>query len=496
MNKLLFLSHLFCAALVMAEGESNATRTDMAAPHLCDRLIEIKKSPFFDRLSYPQETGRFYNRRCEVSKPPAWFDETSSPTPDAIELLRAIETSESEGLNPERYRRSEAAEGLRQLREGTFPTPQEKADLLYRLDMLLTDAYIALAKDLYEGMTKWEDLRALKEGRGEKFEWDPPQKEPLSYPEYLSDSLQLHRIGRSLSTLSPDYDEYRRLRNALALYRQIEAQGDTRTSRTGKNVPDAIRLNLDRFRWLPRGMEKNGGYLDVNIPSFTLKVLDHGYEMIQMKTIVGRRERPTPVLAGKLSHALLNPTWTAPETIIRNDILGGKGEISEYLQSHGMRVYEHVNGEMAEIDPTEIDWSRYVGKKQIPYTFKADAGEANPLGKIKFMFPNRHTVYLHDTNSPGLFKKRSRTFSSGCVRISEPQKLLDYLLGNGESPAEEAPRYTEEPDTKINLKKKLPILFRYMTVSADPESRITMYDDIYGYDELQMALMRKSDLIR
>lgn len=467
--------------------------SDEAPPPFCAHLIELKKTPRFDRLNTPIETAKFYNRRCEASESLAWLDQNGTSTPDATELLSAIDRSYDEGLNPDRYHRRELSESIEQLKNGASLSSDTVESPLFWLDILLSDAYITLAKDLNEGLSSYDELREIKRAKGEKFEWDRPAIESIAYPEYLSEHLKIHRISRSLSSLSPAYEEYYTLRGLLRTYRTAVAKekdsGKTNGS-TSQKIIKKLLINLDRFRWLPRGVEKNGSYIDINIPSYTLRVLDHGYEALRMKTIVGRASRPTPVVYSKISHAVLNPSWTAPKTIIRKDILESKN-ISAFLQDHDIRVYEYVRGELYEIDPTEIDWSQYNGKKQIPYTFKTDAGETNPLGKIKFLFPNSHFVYLHGTNTPALFKKSDRALSSGCIRLSSPQKLYHYMMDQWENPDDKIPDTAEEPDTSVALQKKLPILLRYMTISAENSNTITIYDDIYNYDEAQWGILKK-----
>lgn len=457
----------------------------------CEQLIEYKKSPRFDRLSYPIETARFYNQRCESSELIAWLDHNATLTPDAVELITAIERSYDEGLNPQRYHLREIQEILETLKSTPSTTSNSAESPLFWLDLLLSDAYISLAKDLHEGLCQWDELHEYKKGKNEKFAWDRPAFEPIVYPEYLAEYLKLHRISRSLSALSPDYEEYRKLRDALHTYRTIAESGKP-TASTQKIIQKLL-INLDRFRWLPRGIDKNSNYIDINIPSFTLRVIDHGYELLEMKTIVGRDSRPTPILYSKVSHAMLNPSWTAPQTIIHKDILESKN-ISAFLQNHDIRVYEHSGGELNEIDPTQIDWSLHSGKKNIPYIFKTDAGETNPLGKIKFLFPNTHFVYLHGTNTPALFKKTDRALSSGCIRLSSPQKLYDYLMEKRENLEDKNPNTLQEADISVQLPKKLPILLRYMTIHAETNGRVTLYNDIYGYDEGQWAILKKKGI--
>jgi murein L,D-transpeptidase YcbB/YkuD len=485
-----FLVKIFIIAVF---SWSTTAWSDETRIPFCEQLIELKKSPRFDRLTYPIATAQFYNRRCEASESIAWFDQNGTLIPDAAELLTAIEHSYDEGLQPERYHRREISEAFEQLKNNESIPPES----LFWLDILLSDAYMSLAKDLNEGMTEWDEFSAYKTAKGEKFEWDRPKIESISYPEYLAEYLELHRISRSLASLSPDYEEYRHLRDALHAYRSVAASETDSKNNIGKfNTPtsqkiiEKLLINLDRYRWLPKGIEKNGNYIDVNIPSFTLRVVDHGYEILRMKTIVGRSERPTPILYSMVSYAVLNPSWTAPKTIIQKDILESKN-ISAFLQNHDIRVYENVRGELNEVDPTQIDWSLYAGKKQTPYTFKTDAGETNPLGKVKFLFPNSHFVYMHGTNTPALFKKSGRALSSGCIRLSSPQKLYDYLMDRWGNPENKTPDALEEPDTSVRLQKKLPIFLRYMTIRADNNSTVTVYDDIYGYDEAQWAILKK-----
>ncbi|MDD5161242.1 MAG: L,D-transpeptidase family protein [Sulfuricurvum sp.] len=483
-TSILTLARVFAIAIFLL---SSSAWSDEIPPPFCAQLIELKKSPRFDRLTRAIETAQFYNRRCEGSESIAWLDENGTLTPDATELLDTIDRSYDEGLNPQRYHRDEISQALEQLKNNEFIPPES----LFWLDILLSDAYMTLAKDLNEGLSEWDELRSYKTAKGEKFEWDRPSIEPISYPEYLAEYLKFHRIARSLTSLSPDYEEYRRLRDALHAFRSAAANEPGKINgSTSQKLIEKLLINLDRFRWLPRGIEKNGTYIDVNIPSFTLRVVDHGYEILRMKTIVGRSERPTPILYSKISYAVLNPSWTAPQTIIRKDILESK-DISAFLQSHDIRVYERIGGELYEVDPSQIDWSLYAGKKQSPYTFKTDAGDTNPLGKVKFLFPNSHFVYLHGTNTPALFKKTNRALSSGCIRLSSPQKLYDYLMDRWENPVDKNTDTPEEPDTSVHLQKKLPIFLRYMTISADQNSTVTVYNDIYGYDEAQWAILKK-----
>ncbi len=246
-----------------------------------------------------------------------------------------------------------------------------------------------------------------------------------------------------------------------------------------------IILNLERFRSLKNDLEKKDVYLNVNIPAYSMQVFEKGNELFHMNVIVGSKDRPTPILSSKLSYAVLNPTWTAPQTIVQEDILGKKN-LLQYLQKHNMHIYRQTNGEMIEQDPKKIDWEPYIQAGAAPFTFKADSGKKNPLGTVKFIFPNKYSIYMHDTNTRGLFNNEYRALSSGCVRLGEPKKLLTYL-----SPKEDIITKDTQEEMRVDLAKRAPILIRYMTVGVDANQKVCFYDDIYGYDDLQLQMINK-----
>lgn len=247
-------------------------------------------------------------------------------------------------------------------------------------------------------------------------------------------------------------------------------------------------LSLERYRWLNRGMENKNAYISINIPSFTLQLLEQGEEKFSMKVIVGKKERPTPILNSKIAYAVLNPTWTAPETIVREDILGKKN-VLKYLKNHDMRVFQMIDGSLSELNPYTIDWEHYKTLGKAPFVFRANAGDENPLGEIKFIFPNRYSVYMHDTNTPALFQNDYRALSSGCIRLSDPSLLLTYL-----SPKDDIISSGNRDNRKIELRKKLPVILRYMTAAADAEGKVYFYEDIYGYDRLHLQILKPIDI--
>jgi murein L,D-transpeptidase YcbB/YkuD len=540
---------------------------------LCRDSKKLEKMDFFSQLNAPQETKQFYIDYCKHADTFAWSDSSLRLNNQAIDLIQSIEDSYNEGLNPNKYHLNSFIAHIKLM--DSDANQSSKTDSLNRIDVLLSDAYITLAKDLYYGITDWKKFKESKKEQKKKLaknqeivanekediiEWERARKIPVYPSKYLALNLAENKISDSLHRLSPDAQEYQRLIASLKYYRTLYANGgwdkipsgptirieesDERIPLIKKrlylsgelhemdnketflysepqlvaavksfqalhnltqdgligaqtinalNIPvtskiSKIILNLERFRWLERGMDAYQSYININIPSFQMQVFEYGKEVMTMKVIVGKKERPTPVLSSKISYAVLKPSWTAPKTIVKEDILE-KANMQEYLQSHNMRVYLNFEGEMFEVKADEIDWSIYAEDEHIPYIFKADSGEANPLGEMKFIFNNRFSVYMHDTNQRYLFKNQYRALSSGCLRLNEPMKLLTYLMETKDAIITDE---KEGSDHIVDVKKKVPVVIRYMTVSVDGESRIFFYDDIYGYDELQLNSIKEN----
>ncbi len=528
---------------------------------VCNHLTAYKKTNFFSTLNNSLLTEKFYTQYCIHLQNFAWFDSKLHYLPQALDLLSSIDDSLRYGLNPEKYHQNELAVDRDLLENGTFPSNEKKIDLTNTIDILLTDAYITMAQDLYYGFTDWEKFKSSKIA-DEQIQWDRPTKLPLLPTKRLFDSLEKNSVKSSLETLNPDFKEYARLLKALAYYRSLEKNAEwvtipsgppIRLNKTDERLPlikkrllesgeletitdpdetlyndktiiDAVKtfqsrhnltpdgfigkktiqamniplskkitmiiLNLERYRWLNSGMDKKDAYIDINIPAFTMQLLEKGDELFHMNVIVGKKERPTPILSSKISYAVINPTWTAPETIVKEDILEKKN-LLDYLKKHNMHVYRQIHGEMVKQNPRAINWEPYKKAGAAPFVFKADAGKSNPLGEVKFIFPNKYSIYMHDTNTRELFKNEYRALSSGCIRLGEPQKLLTYL-----SPKEDMISGEIEDEHRVDLQKRLPVLIRYMTVGVDVNQKVYFYDDIYGYDDLQLQNIKKINFMK
>ena len=246
-------------------------------------------------------------------------------------------------------------------------------------------------------------------------------------------------------------------------------------------------LNLDRIKWLPRGEDER--YIVVNIPEYMLHYIEHGKEIDTIKVIVGKVNHNTPIFRGKISFIVLNPYWKVPEGIVKKEIIPNMLENPNYLIDNGLQIYKTWSENSEIIDPNEIFWEDYLYEGiKFPYKIMQPPGPKNALGKIKFKFPNRFNVYLHDTPTKWLFKKTKRAYSHGCIRVSEPIKLFEDIASVNNIDIYQAKETLNSKEkTQLDIKTKIPVYIIYLTagynaISGKPEFR----DDIYGYDKLQL----------
>ena len=255
-----------------------------------------------------------------------------------------------------------------------------------------------------------------------------------------------------------------------------------------------LELNLERLRWIFGNPEQRS--IVVNIANFELDVIENGKSVLSMKVVVGKPFQRTPVFTAKMTHLVLNPSWNVPDSIARKEILSKIKDDPSYLAEQKMRVLRERGFREYEINPETIDWSQ-VTANTLSYKFRQEPGPLNPLGQIKFMFPNRFDVYLHDTPSKRLFSENVRTFSHGCTRIEKPIELAEYLL-------RDAPGWTKEKllssieegsEQKVLIPQPLNVHFLYLTAWVDEEGALQFRNDIYKRDPLlDEALRRKPAL--
>ncbi|MDQ0348444.1 L,D-transpeptidase family protein [Ancylobacter vacuolatus] len=239
-------------------------------------------------------------------------------------------------------------------------------------------------------------------------------------------------------------------------------------------IPDII-ANMERWRWLPH--EVAPAYVMVNIPEFMVRIVVDGSPVHETRVVVGKPETQTPILSESMQYAVFNPSWHVPPSIIRNEMLPKLRADPYALVRQGIDVVR--NGRV--IDPGTVDWRR-AGTQG--YSFRQEPGERNALGRMKFMFPNKHSVYLHDTPSRALFARDRRAFSHGCVRVHEPMEFAEALFALGR-PGEgwsqqRLSRLLGGDEKSLPLKNKFPVHLVYFTSFVDGNGRLVTREDLYG----------------
>jgi murein L,D-transpeptidase YcbB/YkuD len=494
------------------------------------------------------ELPRFYALREYRA---AWSDGDGSFALVA-DLVRSIEEASEDGLDPQSYHLETIRELLQKIHSEHEAGRQPDPALIVDLDFLLTDAFLLLASHLRAGRVnpltltaEWvvsigpeaDVSRALQDaiesGRvGEALDGLRPP-----HPEYnaLKELLKSYRAAGASSEWPqlPDkasWDRGQTGETADLLRERLMRSGDLIRSTAVEGLADLelfeglrrfqarhgldadgrmgpqtlqalnvslqerirqIELNLERWRWLPHDLGTR--HIRVNVPAFDLSVIEDGKAVMGMRVVAGRHYRRTPVFSGLLDYLVLNPDWNIPTRIAVEDILPKARKDPAYLSREKIRVFESWGRDAAELDTGSIDWTR-VTAENFRYKLKKDPGPHNDLGRIKFMFPNKFDVYLHDTPSKRLFERSMRGFSSGCIRIEKPLDLAAYVLKD--SPGWSRDAVTAAIDAgqqrTVSLPRKIPVHLIYMTAAVDTEGRVRFFPDIYQRDPaLDRALKEK-----
>jgi murein L,D-transpeptidase YcbB/YkuD len=253
------------------------------------------------------------------------------------------------------------------------------------------------------------------------------------------------------------------------------------------NVPveariEQIRANLERARWVFYDPESE--FLVVNVAGFRLYVVRRGQVVFSTRVQVGRPYRQTPVFRAEMTYLVLNPTWTVPPTIFRQDILPELRRNPGYLATRNIDLLDRDG---RAVDPATVDWSG----RSFPYQLVQRPGPTNALGRVKFMFPNEHFVYLHDTPSRDLFERDNRAFSSGCIRVEEPFELAELLLGEGWTRDRLDALLATQQTKTVFLTQPMTVMLLYWTAEVDDGGRVLFRPDIYTRDAAVIAALAR-----
>lgn len=253
-----------------------------------------------------------------------------------------------------------------------------------------------------------------------------------------------------------------------------------------------IRLNLERMRWLPRDLGEK--YLLINVPEYRLRLYENNNIVLNMAVIVGDTKFPTPIFSDKMSYIVLNPSWNIPDSIAKNEIIPKLLKDPNYLAEKGIDIYAGWNGSPEKVDSKDVIDSAILEDEEYlrNFRFSQTSNEDNPLGRMKFMFPNKHSVYIHDTPAKSLFANSRRAYSHGCIRLSKPEELLSIIANEDKNLNIEKVNEilsSKVSEKSIGLDKKIPIHIIYLTSWVDENGVLQFREDIYNFDKIQKELL-------
>jgi len=326
-------------------------------------------------------------------------------------------------------------------------------------------------------------LKAYGDFEEGKLAWLMPKpNDPSADPLLLE---QNYRLGDSNPAYVFDEQTAQALkrfqqRNGLAQTGSVDEATLARLNVPPYQIAQRIALNMKRWRYLPKSMGER--YILVNMANFRLDLIERGESTLNMKVIIGREARRTPVLAETISTVVLAPEWNVPHRIAMRDIIPHAKQDPRYLANNNFKVYEGWQMPAVEVPLAQLDFEGFNSRINT-YRFVQEPGEDNSLGHVKFVFPNDKSIYLHDTNHKELFSRDMRALSSGCIRVEKPIELATALLSRQnwnrklvESTIERArPR-------PIQLQDPIPVYLMYWTTWVDEQGHFQMRDDVYKRD--------------
>jgi murein L,D-transpeptidase YcbB/YkuD len=298
-----------------------------------------------------------------------------------------------------------------------------------------------------------------------------------------------------LRSLHPHHPQFELLRQKLLEVRQrgtsvaapaaksekSAAKGEGAKSKAeakpDKGLVKKLLVNMEQWRWMPDDL--GATYINVNVPEYMLRIVKDGKVFHSERVIVGKVDKQTPIFSEGMAQVIFNPTWGVPDSIKRNeiypDLVKGKMRI---LSRNNLKLRQ--NGK--DVDPESVDWGTADIRR---FQVVQPSGDKNVLGVVKFRFPNKHDVYMHDTPTKKLFDTEVRAYSHGCVRVREPEKFASLLLaadqGWSASRVAATIKANQENQT-VNLKQKVPVHLTYFTAVVGDDGKLKLFNDVYGHE--------------
>ncbi len=309
---------------------------------------------------------------------------------------------------------------------------------------------------------------------------------------YLSGDLQGCQSGSSST-----YDAC--LVNAVKRFQKRNAQsadgvigkGTSKILRQSlSEILTKMELNLDRMKMMKR--EESSRHIMINIPAFKLYFYDNGKIFQTMRVITGKKKHPTPVFSDTVETVVLNPYWNIPTSIIQKEMIPKLLRNSNAMKKKGIEIRNGWGPDAKKISASSVNWSKYRYSKSVPYRFAQVPGNKNALGKVKFLFPNKFSVYMHDTPTKSLFKRQKRAYSHGCIRLEKPRELMKtFAEFNPNLDYDNAQKILKGKKQSYHKVEHVPVEVTYLTAWVDPSGIFQMRNDIYDYDKEQLKYRNK-----
>ena len=552
-----FLSKIFIVSLLISSiiscksnNKSETTSTKLVATEI-KTLFDNQKEPKTSiedssLLTTPNETIAAYK---DANYEPLWIKDEGL-TNNGQTLINFIRNVRSYGLIPEAYNLQKITSQYNKLQlDSLWENERKNPKNWARIDILLTDAFLSISRNLDRGYIPLDSLSKDATYSAAKYKealintgktdnllqilesFEPKSKSYQDLKKLLPNFLSAADFSKKYTFI--DYPitnknkfvaqiikrskEENLLPNDVTNLDSIELSNLVKKIQEKKNLEidgkygrqlilalnntDSekflkIVINMDRLR---RNREEYPNrYLWVNLPSFYLQVFENGETKIESKVIIGKPNTRTPLITSKINQITTYPTWTIPTSIISKEILPNIKKNNNYLNRKGYSIFD-ASGQ--KVNPDSVNWSSY--EKGIPFKVVQPGGDANSLGIMKFNFPNKYSVYLHDTNQRSLFNNSFRSLSHGCVRVQNWDSLYQYIIlsdkrANDDDIASNGV-LVDSVKTWLNAKKRrtvsivneLPIYIRYYT-AASKNGKIEFYEDVYGEDNKIRNLIMKS----
>lgn len=551
LSLLLCVTTPLCGANVLQEAQSAMAMSSATAMSV--RLQEIATAGKLPVLRWPDFSdyrADFLQLYQSSGFSPLWLATDGQPTPQALAVVHALESSRQKGLIPDDYDAARWQGRLAALKINADSTAQAN------FDAALTICTLRYISNLHIGRVNPKHFNFGIDIRNKKYD----------LPQFIAqDVIHASNVQSILDAVEPPYAGYKRTEMALQRYLQLAAMGDgpmapevTKTiapgdtyagisqlaqrlkllgdlpqaaplnptsqiytgalvdgvklfqdrhgmvadGKLGKetirqlNVPLAFRVQqlddaMERWRWLPPSFPQPP--VVVNVPEFVLRVFTADHKVVlSMNVVVGKAVRhQTPVFAKDMQYIVFRPYWNVPTSILRSEIVPAIVKNRNYIANKNFEVVTYSG---AVVTSGHINDDVLAQLRAAKLMVRQKPGSDNALGLVKFLFPNEHSVYLHSTPAQSLFSQARRDFSHGCIRVQKPAELAAYLLRNQPPWALEKVRaamQTGPNNQQVNLKVPIPVLILYITAVVEESGSVHFFNDIYGHDKSLEALLTK-----